>query len=229
MNIIYLFSNNYFYYFLYRTRHSIGPSNLTSQSQKKFSKSAYELDSISKAGRVDRSKSSSLHNLDKERTLTRAHARNERERSHTHQLQNIEESYSASDNENDSDDREHNRRRNVTSSVHRGVSPAPHKSEMSQRMHKSSSKSKSNSPETASNHELPFATKRYMFEESHRHNGNQNNRSMSRDRSPPAVERSIRYGSEDRTLRRGEGSKPPLGPPKPARNIDRRRGLSRFE
>lgn len=186
------------------------------------------MDSLSKAGKVDRSKSSSLHNLDKERTLTRAHARNERDRSHTHQLQNIEESYSASDNENDSDNRVHNRRRNIGSGGHRGISPAPPKSEMSQRMHKSSSKSKSNSPETGSNHELPFATKRYMFEESYRQNIDPNNRSMSRDRSPPTVERSIRYGSEDRTLRRGEGSKPPLGPPKPARNIDRRRGLSRF-
>lgn len=222
-----------------RTRHSSGPTNLTTQSQKKFSKSAYELDSISKGGRVDRSKSSSLHNLDKERTLLRSNTRNdrERERSHTHQLQNIEESHSASDNENDSD-RGHNRRRTVAGGHRCGVSPVPHKSEtIHHRVYKSSSKSKSNSPEideTISNHELPFEAKRYMFEENYRPNRDQNSRSMSRDRSPTPLERPIRYGSEDRTLRRGEGdNKPPKGPPKPARNVDhhhhQHRGPSRFE
>lgn len=165
--------------------------------------------------------------MDKAKTLTR-NVRTEREPLHSRQLQNIEESHSASDGENERESHRHNRRRTMTD-TYRESSPAPRVVELNHldyRIH--SSKSKSNSPETASNHELPFEVKRHMFEESYRSNADHNNRSMSRDRSPAAIERNIRYGSEDRTLRRSEGNKPPPGPPKPARTIDRhRRGESR--
>lgn len=209
--------------------HPAPPSNTFQNSIKTISRSAYDIDSLA---HEDRNKSSSLQHLENSVVSGRSHHTRSRN------LHNINENLSATENENSDGDL----RDDVSPISDLKSKQKNHKTLSSPSKvppQKSSSKFTSNVQNNNSSldedeTDMTFEKKRHLFEESyHRAQQNQQQRSTksrdpSRERSPAFLQNQTQQ-YENQILRRenDDYKKPPPGPPKPARTIDRRRGMSR--
>lgn len=198
-------------------------------SKNKMSRSAHELDSLA---HEDRHKSSSLQHLENN-NRSQHHLRNRN-------LHNIHENLSATENDNSDGDL---RDVSVMSDVKTKQKNHKHASPSRGSTHKLNTRTinavqnnnNNNSSFDEDENEIPFEKKRHLFEESYRRaQQNQQQRSSSksrdtsRERSPGFIQKQTQQ-YEHKVIRRehDDYKKPPPGPPKPARTIDRRRLMSR--
>ncbi|GAB0099932.1 hypothetical protein DMENIID0001_158350 [Sergentomyia squamirostris] len=184
------------------------------RNQKKYSKSAYDLDTISKGTKItsaSKTKSSSLQNLQKDFIF------NGRSKTQSRDLHDISES--ASDNENTPAGR-HNARNPPAKPLrgrHSSESTATSiikSSTLNRRTPNGVTLNSSHDEDVES--EMPFQRKRHYFEEASR-----------RHESPARGNTTLRRELSFNGTASNDFRKPPPGPQKPARLFEKRRAFSR--